>query len=226
MSPNQGQVWNLMTGGIGNPLIVNTSLSRHERQPGRRARPPTAPRAGSSWPSPPRPATPPQDPIYQGWLYAAVANPAGGFYGLFLTKDFGQNWTQVRIPTLPPSTSGTQSPRPSPPTTSRQPDYPILGGGGQLAAQGNYDLTLAVDPTNPNIVYLGGDRRRRPDRPDPHRHHRHLGRPLPGRLLQQRQRRRRARPRLHRPGHGQRRLQASPIRLRHRLDLRSTRPRT
>ena len=23
MSPNQGQVWNLMTGGIGNPLIVN-----------------------------------------------------------------------------------------------------------------------------------------------------------------------------------------------------------
>ena len=23
MSPNQGQIWTLMTGGIGNPLIVN-----------------------------------------------------------------------------------------------------------------------------------------------------------------------------------------------------------
>ena len=36
-----------------------------------------------------------------------------------------------------------------------QPNY--RDSRGVLASnQGNYDITLAVDPTNPNIVYLGG----------------------------------------------------------------------
>ena len=120
-----------------------------------------------------------------------------------MTKDFGQNWTQVRIPTLPPRLPAAIAFNQAIPTNDvSQPDYPILGGAARFAGQGNYDITLAVDPTNPNVVYLGGSRRRRPDRPDPRRCHQHLGRPLPGRLLQQRQRRRRARPGLHRPGHG------------------------
>jgi len=33
-------------------------------------------------------------------------------------------------------------------------DYDPLGN--DQFAQGNYDVTLAVDPTNPNIIYLGG----------------------------------------------------------------------
>ena len=95
---------------------------------------------------------------YAGFLYAAVANPAGGFFGLFVTKDFGQNWTEVHIPTVPPITSGGASYNQAIPTNDvTQPNYAILGGStGGLPAQGNYDITLAVDPTNPNIVYLGG----------------------------------------------------------------------
>src|SRR5262249_5207115 len=33
-------------------------------------------------------------------------------------------------------------------------DYDV-GGGGQFV-QGNYDISLTIDPTNPNVVYLGG----------------------------------------------------------------------
>ena len=80
MSTNQGQSWTLMSGGVGNPLIVNMytgkdtnpgppGLTRREPQrrrgadrPGRRPPRPATPsrtrstRAGSTRPSPPRPA--------------------------------------------------------------------------------------------------------------------------------------------------------------------------
>ncbi len=39
------------------------------------------------------------------------------------------------------------------------PDVTIAGSGskaGQTFAMGNYDISLAVDPVNPNVVYLGG----------------------------------------------------------------------
>ena len=39
--------------------------------------------------------------IYAGWLYAAVATSSGGFDGLFVTKDFGANWTQITLDSLP-----------------------------------------------------------------------------------------------------------------------------
>ena len=99
MSTNQGQSWTLMTGGVGNPLIIDTTTGSDNVNPARPnpPRPPTAPRAGSSWPSPPRPATPCRTQIYAGWLYAAVATPTGGFDGLFVTKDFGENWTEVQL---------------------------------------------------------------------------------------------------------------------------------
>ena len=93
-----------------------------------------------------------QDAIYAGWLYAAVATPDGGFVGLFMTKDFGQNWTQVRIATVPPLTAANFN-QAIPTNDVTQPDYAIIGSG--VAARAIYDITLAVDPTNPNIVYLG-----------------------------------------------------------------------
>ena len=37
---------------------------------------------------------PRQDLLYQGWLYAAVVTADGHLDGLYLTKDFGQNWTR------------------------------------------------------------------------------------------------------------------------------------
>ena len=99
--------------------------------------------------------------IYAGWLYAAVATPTGGFDGLFVTKDFGENWTQVNIATalaaIPMSRRHPdrvrrhlQSGHPRP-TTPAHPQYPITD-----QSQGNLDLSLAVDPTDPNILYLGG----------------------------------------------------------------------
>ena len=60
-----------------------------------------------------------------------------------------------------PSSRVARSTRPSPPTTSASPIIRSSAAVGSLPAQGNYDITLTIDPTNPNIVYLGGGRRRR-----------------------------------------------------------------
>ena len=85
--------------------------------------------------------------VYEGWLYAAVSTPTGGFDGLFMTKDFGQNWTKVGLNTLAPFSANQQAVATNDIT---KPAYPITFG-----TQGNQNLALVVDPTNPNIVYLG-----------------------------------------------------------------------
>src|SRR5207253_9369791 len=36
--------------------------------------------------------------FYRDWLYVARVNGQGQFDGLWLTKDFGRNWTKLRIP--------------------------------------------------------------------------------------------------------------------------------
>jgi large repetitive protein len=148
LSPNQGQVWNLMTGTVGNPLIVNEYNLKN-------VNPNTAPSPNGSGgrivlavPSPLPTDTVPENELYEGWLYAAVSTPTGGFDGLFVTKDFGQNWTQVGIKTLPPLGPYQQA---VPTNDITQPQYPIT-----LLNQGNESLSLVVDPTNPNIAYLGG----------------------------------------------------------------------
>ena len=91
--------------------------------------------------------SPVENQIYAGWLYAAVSNTDSTLNGIFMTKDFGQNWVQVRIPTLPPVT-GYHAGHPQ--QRRALGDYNVLG------TQGNYDIALAVDPTNPNVIYLGG----------------------------------------------------------------------
>ncbi len=156
ISPNQGQIWTQMSGGVGNPLIIDLNT-------GKNVNPAAGPtpngaegRIVLAVPAPTGNAA--EDSVYEGWLYAAVAAPDGSFYGLFETKDFGENWTDVRISTLPPVGSGGLSYNQAIPTNDvNQPNYAILGGGAGFGAQGNYDITMAVDPTNPNIVYLGGD---------------------------------------------------------------------
>jgi subtilisin-like proprotein convertase family protein len=85
------------------------------------------------------------DLLYEGWLYAAVSNPDGTFNGLYVTKDAGANWTQIHLPFFQP-TPATAFPT----NDETRPDFNPTG------TQGNYDLSLAVDPTNPQIVYLGG----------------------------------------------------------------------
>jgi subtilisin-like proprotein convertase family protein len=99
---------------------------------------------------------PVQDQLYEGWLYAAVATTGGHLQGLYLTKDGGGNWTKIRLPIKIPDPA---KPIGFPTNDESQPDHDPLGanvGGGLTVAQGNYDISLAVDPTNPNISYLGG----------------------------------------------------------------------
>lgn len=147
MSPNRGVVWNQLAGGVGNPLI--------------RWQSPPAPQLPWSLPVPvaapsdtpngakgrillakPQPTGDPlKDIQLQGWLYVMVIEPStalnpAGLNGLYLTKDFGQNWTKIHIPL------GTND--------HLAADHAIFTGEGESAS------ALAVDPVDPNIVYIGG----------------------------------------------------------------------
>jgi hypothetical protein len=65
-------------------------------------------------------------------VYAVVANGNGTMAGLFRLDGIGANWKQVgNLPNV----------------------LPVDQGGG---SQGDYDLAIAVDPADSNIVYLGG----------------------------------------------------------------------
>ena len=152
MSPNQGQVWNQLLGGIGNPLIFDQRSARLPTSTRSTVRPPTAltGRITLAVPNPTGNAA--QDAVYEGWLYAVVATPAGGLNGIFVTKDFGQNWTQVRIPTEP--NQGYQTNPAIPANDVGLSDFPIIGS--TLFPQGNYNQAIAVDPTDPSVIYVGG----------------------------------------------------------------------
>ena len=108
MSTNQGQSWTLMTGGIGNPLIEDTRTGLNANPvngptpngaDGRITLAMPAVTSNAVW-----------NQIYAGWLYAAVATSSGGFDGLFLTKDFGENWTKINIDTALAQIPNTQTP--------------------------------------------------------------------------------------------------------------------
>ena len=100
---------------------------------------------------------PVQDLLFKGWLYALVVTPAGAEAGLYLTKDFGANWTDIALhaaATTP--VNGAATPPTDPSNDQKAPVYDIFTSpGNNLATQGNYDVSIGIDPTNPNIVYLG-----------------------------------------------------------------------
>jgi subtilisin-like proprotein convertase family protein len=83
--------------------------------------------------------------LYQGWLYAMVLTPGGDLSGLYMTKDFGQTWTQIHFRAAIAGgfiTAITND--------ATQPDVDVFAG------RGNYDAIMSVDPSNPAVVYLGG----------------------------------------------------------------------
>ena len=41
---------------------------------------------------------PTQDSLYEGWVYAIVATATGDMQGLYMSKDFGANWTEIQLP--------------------------------------------------------------------------------------------------------------------------------
>ena len=88
-----------------------------------------------------------EDAIYAGWLYAQVYAPPG--IGLFMTKDFGQNWTAIQTGTLPPDAGFNQA----------IPTNDVANNANYLLTLAdprvNRYMTLTVAPTNPNIIYVG-----------------------------------------------------------------------
>ena len=169
MSTNQGQSWTLMAGGIGNPLIIDLRHRSTQRQPNVNSVANPNPNGAEgkivlAVPAATNNAV--QEPVYAGWLYAAVATPSGGFDGLFVTKDFGENWTQIQLPSLAPLGNYNQAvpatPSPARPMASR----------------------ASPPPTTRSPTTTAGQRRPRPDRripcrPDQPQYH------LPGRLRRQ-----------------------------------------
>jgi subtilisin-like proprotein convertase family protein len=165
ITPNQGGVWNEMLGGVGDPLIQDRDNSSVP-VPIPVAAPSGVPTGGKGRIELAHPALtgqfladgsyvggdPLQDLIYEGWLYVLVTQTNSHLDGLYVTKDFGQNWTKVRMPNEQSGLAGIVNAIPS--NDPSLPDYDVFGGGN--FTQGNYDSTLAIDPVNPNVVYLGG----------------------------------------------------------------------
>jgi subtilisin-like proprotein convertase family protein len=155
-SPNQGQVWNEMLGGLGNPLVISVDNSTATSVPVNGGATPNGALGRIDLAKPVLTGNPSVDIAYQGWLYALVAQPSGHYNGLYLTKDFGKNWTLVHTPNVANGTGTTTTVEGSvgfaaiPTNDTGQGNLDIFG------AQGNYDMSLGIDPNNPNVVYLGG----------------------------------------------------------------------
>lgn len=107
--------------------------------------------------------SPLENSFYAGWLYAAVVATNGQFDGLYLTKDFGANWTKISLADAlananPPVrfTYGTND------ETKTQLSAAGSGFSQQVTTDvpfaftvGNETLSLGIDPQDPNVVYLG-----------------------------------------------------------------------
>jgi subtilisin-like proprotein convertase family protein len=166
VSPNRGSTWNELLGAAGgDPLVqdgdfvpnraIQTDAATHSLTPnGAKGRIVLGKPGltGVLLPDGTYTGNAVQDLIYEGWLYALVSTPGGGLFdGLYLTKDFGQNWTKVRIPTIP---NFNGAPLAVPTNDGNRPDFDPFGFGP--FAQGNYDISIGVDPTDPNVIYVGG----------------------------------------------------------------------
>jgi subtilisin-like proprotein convertase family protein len=100
------------------------------------------------------------DSFYQSWIYAVVATPGAGgsTNGLYMSKDFGRTWTQVPLPIVTQGNVFTYNTN-----DFNQPNWDPLSHGDLHPnaninyTQANYSTAITVDPSNPNIVYLGGE---------------------------------------------------------------------
>ncbi len=146
VSPNRGQSWNPLSGGVGNPLLIDL----FKDGPVPVANGGVSPMGANGRIALAKPAltgNTNQDALYAGWIYAAVANGGGTAISLYMSKDFGQNWVRVRFPSEPRAADFTPT---IPSNSLALADYDLANGTA------NISLGLTVDPSNPNIVYLGG----------------------------------------------------------------------
>jgi subtilisin-like proprotein convertase family protein len=156
VSSNQAQGWSLMAGGGGDPLIQD--IDKNPPVPVTLAQDSNTPNGAKGrivLAAPALTGSPLQDLLYEGWLYAAVVTPGGTLDGLYMTKDFGRNWTKIHLANKSSATANAPNQIDAVPTNDpTQPDYSVVGNS--TFAQGNYDVSLAIDPINPNVVYFGG----------------------------------------------------------------------
>jgi subtilisin-like proprotein convertase family protein len=166
-SVNGGLSWSLMNGGAGNALKINQAIVNPASGQIPVSTLNTNPNGAFQRITLARPAltgNPAQDRLYQGWLYAVVAqtnangdvdlqeSTPASFQGLYVTKDFGANWTQVQLN----AEDQTGVPTNNNNATASAAPFNKRVGLTTLFTLGNYQQTLAVDPLNPNVVYLGG----------------------------------------------------------------------
>jgi subtilisin-like proprotein convertase family protein len=151
MSPNQGATWSQLNGGVGLPLIQEGQMVPFTPIP---VNAPTGTPNGAkgriSLATPALTGDPLADKIYEGWVYALVATTGGQLDGLYMSKDFGQNWVQIKIPLLLQTTTMLATPS----NNETLPNFSQIGS--TMAPQGNYNQSVTIDPNNPNVVYIGG----------------------------------------------------------------------
>ncbi|WP_422931842.1 Ig-like domain-containing protein [Singulisphaera sp. PoT] len=158
ISPNRGQSFDRMNGGNVDPLIRDPDTTGGGQPQAITVNNGTFPTSGIGRITLAKPAliasnvarADVQNLLYEGWIYAAVANTNGKSLGLYLTKDNGTTWTRIYTGTVP--SPGTVVAQPS--NNPSQSYYDTLGSN--TAPNANYNISVTVDPNNPNIVYLGG----------------------------------------------------------------------
>jgi len=162
-STNRGQGLVLMAGELGtNPLITDGGLfPPPSTTVNSRAVTPNGPNdARIVLAKPALTGNAAEDLLYQDWLLAAVEGQDGRFIGLYITKDRGQNWTRAQLQDVPSVNSALGI---ATPTNDNNQGYNYDPTANQTSPanenyvdNGNYSLTMTLDPTNPSIVYLGG----------------------------------------------------------------------
>jgi len=157
LSPNRGQTLNLLTGGNTNPLFHDVENGSVGVAVNNGANAPTGQAGGRIFLAKPAPV-PSSNPnadveniLYERWLYAAVVN-GGVLDGVYLTKDNGQTWTKLQITGL--NANGFLPHQAIPTNDSSQPQYNVTNS--PIFTHGDYDSAFVIDPTNPNVTYLGG----------------------------------------------------------------------
>ncbi len=153
VSTNQGQTLQQLNGGLGkDPLLVTPGFPANPLPVANQVTPNNVNSAYIVLAKPTLTGNTAENLAYQSWLYAAVENYNGTFQGLYVTKDAGENWTLVQLGNIP----GTGSVKDAVPTNTTTNTDSYDPTSSEFNQEGTYNLTLTIDPTNPNIVYIGG----------------------------------------------------------------------
>jgi hypothetical protein len=164
-SPNEGQVWQQMLGQGGNPEVQDPDFNPVVPVPvaAPSSDPNTLPQGrillakpaltGVFLPDGTYTGNPAEDVQYEGWLYAAVTSATSTLSGIYITKNFGLSWTKITDPVVQgPFTDKLFIPSNNASLANADPSSTSITEPGRA----NYDLTLAVNINDPNIIYVGG----------------------------------------------------------------------